>query len=72
MRSVICFKMFTSKVIFYFYCLTRYAVIKSHINFDMIKNTIFELHYILCNVLLCVIYVESPLPHFPHSMKSQG
>ena len=61
-----------SKVIFYFYCLTRYVVIQSHINLDMIKNTIFELHYVLCNVSLCVIYVESPLPHFTHSMKSQG
>ena len=38
----------------------------------MIKTTIFELHYVLCNVLLCVIYVESPLPHFTQSMKSQG
>ena len=70
-RSVTCFKMSTSKVILYFYCLSRYVVIQSHINFDMIKTTIFELHYVLCNILLCVIYVESPLPHFTHSMKSQ-
>ena len=58
-RSVTCFKMFTFEVIFYFYCLSRYVVIQSHINIDMIKTTIFELHYVLCNVLLCVIYVES-------------
>ena len=36
MRSVTCFKMSTSKVILYFYCLTRYAVIQSHINYDII------------------------------------
>ena len=71
MRSVTCFKMFTSKVTFYFYCLSCYVVIQSHINIDMIKTTIFELHYVLCNVLLCVIYVESALPHITHSMKSQ-
>ena len=69
-RSVTCFKMSTSKVIFYFYCLSRYVVIQSHVNFDMIKTTIFELHYVLCNILLCVFYVESPLPHFIHSIKS--
>ena len=72
MTNVTCSIMFISNVIFYFYCLTRYVVIQSHINLDMIKTTIFELHYLLCDVLLCVIYVESPIPHFTHGMKSQG
>ena len=65
-RSVTCFKMYISKVIFYFHCLSRYVVIQSHVNFHMIKTTIFELHYVLCNILLCVfmwnhLYHISPI-----------
>ena len=65
-RRYICFlNVYFKSNLLFLLLITLYCI-------DMIKTTIFEPHYILFNVLLCVIYVESPLPHITHSMKSQG